>query len=218
MTELFLKSQAEKIYKLLVEEYPNPRPALHYNSSYELLAATILSAQFTDERVNSVTKYLFEIFPNPKMLSSAKVEDLEKIIFSTGFFKQKAKNLIACCKKIVKEHNSEVPRDFDELVKLPGVGRKTASVVAGNAFGIPSIAVDTHVKRLANLLGLVDSKNPDLIEIKLKTLLPEKHWINISHLFAMHGKKVCVAQKPKCRICILKNYCPSFKNEKVKNG
>jgi endonuclease-3 len=211
MTKLFLKDQAEKIYKLLAKNYPDPKPSLVFNSPYELLVATILSAQCTDERVNKVTESLFKVFPNAKMLANAKAEDLEKIIFTTGFFKQKAKNLIACCKKIVKEHNSQVPKDFDELVKLPGVGRKTASVVAGNAFGIPSIAVDTHVKRLSNLLGLVDSKNPDLIEIKLKFLLPEKYWINISHLFAIHGKKVCVAQKPKCEICFLNNYCPSYK-------
>ncbi|GAB4144429.1 MAG: endonuclease III [Ignavibacteriales bacterium] len=215
MTKLFLKNQIDQIYKLLSAEYPDIKPALKFKNPFELLVATILSAQCTDERVNEVTKNFFKVFPNPKSISNASQDEIEKLIFSTGYYRQKAKNLIACCKKIVKEHAGQVPQDFDELVKLPGVGRKTASVIAGNVFGIPAIAVDTHVKRLSNLLGLVNSKNPDIIEMQLKLLLPEKHWVNISHLFASHGKKVCVSQKPKCNICVLKKYCPSYKSIEV---
>lgn len=216
MSELFIKNQALKIYKLLAEVYPNPKPALNYKSSFQLLIATILSAQCTDERVNKVTKELFHEYKDPKSFAEASISELEKKIYSTGYYKQKAKNIKACCTKLVKDWNSEVPQNFDDLVKLPGVGRKTASVVAGNAFNIPAVAVDTHVKRLMNLLGLVDSKNPDVIEMTIKMILPDKYWVNFSHLLANHGKKVCIAQKPKCQICILANYCPSKKNVEKK--
>ena len=211
MTELFIKKQTEKIYKLLAENYPNPKPALNYKSDFQLLIATILSAQCTDERVNKVTELLFELYPDAKSFAECDLEDLEKHIYSTGYYKQKAKNIKACCEELVKKWNSQVPSNFDDLVKLPGVGRKTASVVAGNAFNIPAIAVDTHVKRIVNLLGLSDSKNADVIELNLKMLLPQKYWVSFSHLLANHGKKICIAQRPKCNICFLSKYCPSKK-------
>lgn len=204
------KAFAKKIFDILKRQYPKVKPALEYSNPFELLIATILSAQCTDERVNIVTKELFKKYKSPKDFIKVSNEELEKDIFSTGFYKQKAKNIKACCAELVDKHNGKVPADFDELVKLQGVGRKTASVVAGNAFGIPSIAVDTHVKRLSNLLGFIDSQNPDKIEFRLKEFLPESYWINASHWLATHGRKICIANRPKCNECVLADLCPSF--------
>jgi len=205
------KLRAKKIFDLLKEEYPDAKIALNFSNPFQLLVATILSAQCTDQRVNLVTKELFKKYKSPKDFLNVSDEELEKDIFSTGFYKQKAKSIKACCKALIENHNGKVPADFDELVKLPGVGRKTASVVAGNAFGIPAIAVDTHVKRLSNLLGFVDTDNPDKIEMRLKELLPEEYWIQSSHLLATHGRKVCIANRPKCELCVIAKYCPSNK-------
>lgn len=202
---------AQKIFKLLEKEYPDAKPNLNFNSPFELLIATILSAQCTDERVNIVTKDLFKHYKNAYDYLTVPLSKIEKEIFSTGFYKQKARNIKKTCKILVDKFNGEVPNDFDELVKLPGVGRKTASVVLGNAFNMPAIAVDTHVIRLSNLLGLVKSKDPKKIELKLKELLPKSYWIKTSHLLANHGRKVCIARKPKCEICILSKLCPSNK-------
>lgn len=200
---------AKRIFDILKKEYPEVKPALNYSSPFQLLIATILSAQCTDERVNIVTKDLFKKYKKPQDFIHLNNEELEKEIFSTGFYKQKAKSIKACCEVLISAHKSKVPQDFDELVKLPGVGRKTASVIAGNAFGIPSIAVDTHVKRLSNLLGFIDSQNPDKIELRLKELLPESYWINSSHWLATHGRKVCIANRPKCDICVISDLCQS---------
>ncbi|MCL6495123.1 MAG: endonuclease III [Ignavibacterium sp.] len=205
------KLRVKKIFDLLKEEYPDAKIALNFSNPFQLLVATILSAQCTDQRVNIVTKELFKKYKSPKDFLNVSDEELEKDIFSTGFYKQKAKSIKACCKALIEKHNGKVPADFDELVKLPGVGRKTASVVAGNAFGIPAIAVDTHVKRLSNLLGFVDTDNPDKIEMRLKELLPEEYWIISSHLLATHGRKVCIANRPKCELCVIAKYCPSNK-------
>lgn len=204
------KDFAKRIFDILKKEYPKVKPALVYSNSFELLISTILSAQCTDERVNIVTKELFKKFKKPQDFINLSQEELEKEIFSTGFYKQKAKSIKACCEELIKKHKGKVPENFDELVKLPGVGRKTASVIAGNAFGIPAIAVDTHVKRLSNLLGFIDSQNPDKIEIRLKELLPESYWINSSHWLATHGRKVCIANRPKCNECVISDLCPSF--------
>ena len=200
-----------KIFELLRKEYPFNKPALEFSNSLELLIATILSAQCTDARVNIVTKELFKNYKTPEDYANANPKELEREIYSTGFYKQKTKSLIACCTKLVEEFNSEVPADFEALTKLPGVGRKTASVVASNAFGIPAIAVDTHVKRITNLLGIVDTKDVVKIEFKLKELLPEKDWGNSTHWFIAHGRKICIARRPKCDECFLKKYCPSAK-------
>lgn len=204
------KDFAKSIFDILKKEYPKVKPALVYSNSFELLIATILSAQCTDERVNLVTKELFKKYKKPQDFINLTQEDLEKEIFSTGFYKQKARSIKACCEELIKNHNGKVPADFDALVKLSGVGRKTASVIAGNAFGIPAIAVDTHVKRLSNLLGFVDSKNPDKIELRLKELLPESYWINSSHWLATHGRKICIANRPRCSECVISDLCPSF--------
>ncbi len=204
------KDFAKKIIDILKKEYPKVKSALEYSNPFELLVSTILSAQCTDERVNLVTKELFKKYKKPQDFVNLSNAELEKEIFSTGFYKQKAKSIKACCQELISNHKGKVPADFDELVKLPGVGRKTASVIAGNAFGIPAIAVDTHVKRLSNLLGFIDSQNPDKIEIRLKELLPESYWINSSHWLATHGRKICIANRPKCNDCVIGDLCPSF--------
>ncbi len=200
-----------KIFDILSDEYPDVKPALDYSSPFELLVATILSAQCTDERVNIVTKSLFKKYKKPEDYIKVDINELEKDIFSTGFYKQKAKSIKKCCITLIEKFNGEVPNNFDALTNLPGVGRKTASVVAGNAFGIPAIAVDTHVKRLSNLLGFVETDNPEKIEFALKELLPESYWVNSSHYLATHGRRICNARNPKCNECVINIYCPSKK-------
>lgn len=201
---------ARKIFSMLKKEYPAVKPALDYSNPFQLLIATILSAQCTDERVNIVTKSLFKKYKKPADFLNVKNEELEKDIYSTGFYRQKAKSIKQCCNALIEKYGGKVPADFNELNSLPGVGRKTASVVAGNAFGIPAVAVDTHVKRLSNLLGFIDSKNPDKIEERIKELLPEEDWVNSSHWLATHGRRVCIARKPHCGRCVIGGLCPSF--------
>ncbi len=205
-----MKKRAKKIFDILGREYPGVRPALEYSNPFELLIATILSAQCTDQRVNLVTKELFKDLKHPKDFVKISIAELEKKIFSTGFYKQKAKSIKACCLILIEQYNGIVPNEFDLLTKLPGVGRKTASVIAGNAFGIPAVAVDTHVIRLSNLLGFVKTKDPVKIEFRLKEILPESYWINASHWLASHGRSVCIARKPKCFECVIGDLCPSF--------
>jgi len=204
------KKRAEKIFSLLRKEYPDPKPALNYKTAFQLLISTILAAQCTDARVNIVTKDLFKKYKTPQDYIYVSSEELEKDIHSTGFYKAKAKSIKQCCLELVEKHKGKVPANFDELNKLHGVGRKTASVVAGNAFGIPSIAVDTHVKRLSNLLGFIESEDTFKIELRMKELLPEKDWINSSHWLMSHGRKICIARRPKCLQCVVGNLCPSF--------
>jgi len=204
------KKFAGKIFSVLKKEYPDAKSALNYSNPFQLLIATILSAQCTDERVNIVTKTLFKKYRNPEDFIRTGTDKLEKDIYSTGFYRQKAKSIMNCCQALQDGYQGKVPEDFNALTKLPGVGRKTASVVAGNAFGIPAIAVDTHVKRLSKLLGFINSVDPEKIEFKLKELLPEKDWVNASHLLATHGRKICIARKPRCLKCAVGNYCPSF--------
>ncbi|MBK7103917.1 MAG: endonuclease III [Ignavibacteriae bacterium] len=206
----------KKIFAILKKEYPNTKPQLEFTNPLQLLVATILSAQCTDARVNIVTKELFKKYVDAEDFSNAKIEELEKYIFSTGFYKQKAKSIKNCCTILVEKYNSTVPNNFDELTKLPGVGRKTASVVAGHAFNIPAIAVDTHVNRISNLLGLVNSSNPEIIENKLKTLLPKEDWVNSTHWFINHGRKICIARRPNCKNCVVEKYCPSSNLKKEK--
>jgi len=203
-------NHTKKIFDLLKKEYPDVKIALDFTNAFELLIATILSAQSTDARVNIVTKDLFKKYKRPKDFILVSDEKLEKDIFSTGFYRQKAKSIKNCCIVLVEKYGGKVPADFDELTQLPGVGRKTASVVAGNAFGIPAIAVDTHVIRLTNLLGFVNTKDPEKIESKMKELLPVEDWIKSSHYLATHGRKICIARRPRCLECILGDLCPSF--------
>ena len=203
-------SYAKEVFNLLKKEYPSVKSALDFKTPFELLIATILSAQSTDARVNIVTKDLFKKYKLPKDYISVSDAELEKDVFSTGFYRQKSKSIKKCCQALIDNYEGKVPPDFDLLITLPGVGRKTASVVAGNGFGIPSIAVDTHVIRLSNLLGLVNTKDPEKIEFKLKELLPEEDWINSSHYLATHGRKICIARKPKCSVCVIGKLCPSY--------
>lgn len=202
--------RAVEILSRLKKEYPSVKIALDFSSPFQLLIATILSAQCTDARVNIVTKTLFKKYKSPKDFIKVPNEELEKDIYSTGFYKQKTKSIKSCCQTLLNDYSAEVPADFDKLVALPGVGRKTASVVAGNAFNIPAIAVDTHVKRLSNLLGFINSDDPEKIEIRLKELFPKKDWIISSHYLASHGRKICIARKPHCLQCVIGDLCPSF--------
>ncbi len=205
---------AKKIFDRLKKEYPGVRSALNFKNPFQLLISTILSAQCTDERVNIVAKELYKKYKKPEDFLKVSSQELEKDIYSTGFYRNKAKSIKNCCEKLVRDFGGKVPADFEALNKLSGVGRKTASVVAGNGFGIPAIAVDTHVIRLSNLLGFIKEKDPVKIEFKLKELLPVDDWINSSHYLATHGRRICIANRPKCFECVLGNLCPSF-NKKV---
>ncbi len=203
------KQRARLITRSLAAAYPVAVCALNHESPFQLLAATILSAQCTDERVNLVTPELFRRWPTPDALARAKQEDVESVIRSTGFFRAKATNLIGMARELVQRHQGELPRTIEELTSLPGVGRKTANVLLGTAFGIASgVVVDTHVKRIANLLGLTTSGNPEQIERDLMALLPQSDWVNFSHRLIHHGRRVCIARRPKCEECPLLRHCP----------
>jgi endonuclease III len=194
----------------LREIYPDARCALDHRNAYQLLCATILSAQCTDARVNMVTPTLFAKYPTPFELARAKPEDVEEIIKSTGFFRNKAKSLIGMARALVADHGGKVPNTMEALRVLPGVGRKTANVVLGNAFGInEGITVDTHVARLAKLLGLTRHDDPAKIERALMPLFPQEEWALLSHLLIFHGRQVCIARRPQCGRCVLADICPS---------
>lgn len=210
MNEAKEKIRAVNILGRLKKAYPKVETALEHETPFQLLISTILSAQCTDQRVNIVTKTLFKKYKKPEDYLKVRNSELEKDIFSTGYYKQKAKNIKKCCSVLLEKYFGRVPEDFDSLTKLPGVGRKTASVVAGNAFGVPAIAVDTHVMRLSNLFGFIKSKNPDKIEARLKELFPKKDWVDSSHLMATHGRMVCIARRPKCNECFLTDLCPGY--------
>lgn len=188
--------------------YPIVRCGLNFQGPFQLLVATVLSAQCTDARVNIVTPALFVRFPDPASLARAEVDELEGLIRSTGFFRAKSKNLIAMAQRLVQDHDGKVPAEMDSLTALAGVGRKTANVVMGNAFGIVSgVVVDTHVKRLSYRLGLTERTDPVQIEQELNTLLPQSAWVDFSHRLIEHGRKFCIAQRPKCLTCELFAIC-----------
>lgn len=204
------RKRAAQILARLKRTYPDARCALNHRDAYQLIVATILSAQCTDVRVNLVTPELFRRYPSPTALATARQPDVEKIIQSTGFFRNKAKNLIAMAQALVADHESEVPRTMADLQALPGVGRKTANVVLGNAFGInEGVTVDTHVARLSQLLGLTRETDPVKIERDLMALFPRKSWALLSHLLIFHGRQICIARRPKCMECVLNELCPS---------
>jgi len=204
-----LKSRTKTIIQRLKRYYPHAHCALQFTSPLELLVATVLSAQCTDERVNKVTPELFRCHKNAKDYAAAELPQLEQHINSTGFFRAKAKALQGIGKELVAKHNGEVPRDFAALVKLPGVGRKTANVVMGNAFHEASgIVVDTHVKRVAFRLGLTRAQRPEKIEAELSALVPISDWIMFSHWLIFHGRQICKARKPLCERCVLEGLCP----------
>jgi len=204
-----LATRAQKIADELFRLYPQPECALTHEDAFQLAVATILSAQCTDERVNMVTPVLFKKYPTPKKLAAATQENIEEIIKSTGFFRNKAKNVLGFARAIVGDYGGIVPNELDELIKLPGIGRKTANVVLGTAFGIASgVVVDTHVTRLSNRMGFVDNEDAVKIERVLMQLLPQEHWINFSHAMIWHGRRVCNARKPNCTECTLAKLCP----------
>jgi endonuclease-3 len=209
MTQQKDAERAKKIISILKKEYPDAKTPLKHNNPLQLLVATILSAQCTDERVNMVTPALFSKYKSTGDFAEARPGDVEKIIRSTGFFKNKTKSIIGCCRSIVEKHGGRVPASLDDLVKLPGVGRKTANVVLSSCFNIPGIVVDTHVKRLTNLLKLTGNSDPVKIEFDLMKVVPRKDWSLFSILLIFHGRNICIARRPKCCECTINGLCPS---------
>ncbi len=203
------KADPSDFIRLLKQEYPDAHCELDHRNAFELLIATILSAQCTDVRVNIVTKVLFKEYSTPKKLATAVPAEIEEIIRSTGFFKNKTKSIIGCAQALVGQHKSRVPESIEALIALPGVGRKTANVVLGNAFGISSgIVVDTHVIRLSNRFGWTKSQAAEVIEKELLKKVPQQDWIIFSHLLITHGRKICKARNPSCESCFLFDPCP----------
>ena len=201
------KRRCQRIVNVLKKTLPQAIVELDHHTPFQLLIATILSAQCTDERVNSVTPALFQQFPGPTELAQADSEAVEAIIRPTGFFRSKAKNLIACGQQLMREFHGNVPQTMEELTSLPGIGRKTANVMLGACFGKPAIIVDTHVKRVANRLAFTTSSDPTKIEATLQSLFPQKEWTGVSQRLLLHGRYVCVARKPKCEECMISEEC-----------
>ena len=209
-----LKKQSKSIVKILNKKYGELECFLFHNNAFELLCAVMLSAQCTDDRVNMVTPALFEKFPTPKKLSKAKLEDVEELIKSCGFYKNKAKNLISMAQRLMSHHNGIIPETIEELTALAGVGRKTANVVLGNWFGKSAgVVVDTHVKRITNLLGITQKKEPEKIELELNEIIPKKYWDNFSLWLISHGRETCIARRPQCAECDLNKYCDTYQKK-----
>jgi len=206
------RERARKILQKLEEAYPEARTELRHRDPFELLVATVLSAQATDKSVNQATPALFERFPDPAALAAAEAEEVEPYIKSIGLYRTKARNLVALARKLVAEHGGRVPRDKRALMELPGVGWKTATVVLGAAFGVPGIAVDTHLTRLARRLCLSAARTPERIGAELEELFPREKWVFVHHALILHGRYVCTARKPKCDNCVLAEYCPNRQN------
>jgi endonuclease-3 len=203
------KARAARILELLEKQYPAAEIALNYANPLELLISTILSAQATDEQINAITPKLFKKYKTPEDFADADVKELEQYIKSSGFYHNKAKNIQNCCRTIVEKFHSKVPKTMDELLELPGVGRKTANIVLANAFGIiEGIAVDTHVARLAQRLGLSEKNDPNKIEQDLMQLVLKDRWMRMTDLLIWHGRRVCTAKKPNCEGCVLNKICP----------
>jgi endonuclease-3 len=211
------KARTAEVIRRLKKAYPDAHCALNHTTPFELLIATILSAQCTDQRVNIVTADLFRKYRGPADFLEVSQEELERDIHSTGFFRNKAKNIQAACRRLIDEFGGEVPQTMDELLTLGGVARKTANVVLGNAFGIASgVVVDTHVGRLSQRLGLTTEETAEKIETALAALVPKKHWIMFPHYLITHGRRVCNARKPKCDICVLADICPHVAEARTK--
>jgi len=204
------KTRVLKIIELLEKEHPDAKIALNYTNPLELLVATILSAQCTDKRVNIVTKTLFKKYRKVEDYANADLAEFEEDIRSTGFYRNKARNIKKCCQILVEKFNSKVPKTMEDMLELPGVARKTANIVLSNAYGvIVGVAVDTHVRRLSKRLGLSEHKDPNKIERDLMEIVPKTEWMRITDLLIFHGRRICVARKPKCGVCILNKLCPS---------
>lgn len=209
-TQMDLKERIEKIVRLLEKEHPDAKIALNFSNPLELLVATILSAQCTDERVNMVTQVLFKKYTKAEDYANVDLAELERDIKSTGFYHNKAKNIQSCCRLLVEKHQGKVPSTMEELVELPGVARKTANIVLYGAYGIVAgVAVDTHVRRLSQRLGLTKFDDPEKIEQDLMKLVPKEKWMRFADLLIFHGRRVCNAKKPNCGGCVLSQICPS---------
>ena len=203
-------ARAAEAFDLLTEEYPEAHCELDFVEAFQLGVATILSAQTTDVRVNMVTPELFRRYPDAKALANAAQDDVEQVVKSTGFFRNKSKNIIGFARGLMADHDGAVPRTMAELSALPGVGRKTANVILGNAFGLDEgVVVDTHVKRITTLLGFTKEKTPEKVEQDLMALFPRERWTLLAHLLIWHGRRVCDAKKPRCEACTLSGLCPS---------
>jgi endonuclease-3 len=203
------EQRIRKIIETLEQEFPEARIRLNHSNPFELLVATILSAQCTDERVNIVTNQLFAEYRTPQDFANIEPAELEKRIYSTGYYKSKAKHIIMSSKEILEKFNGEVPNTMDDLLQLPGVGRKTANVVLSHSFNTPGIVVDTHVTRIANRLGLVATRDAKKIEFVLREIVPKSKWVLFTHLLIAHGRKYCAARKPRCKECPINHLCPS---------
>ena len=203
------RHRAEQVLAALEQGYPDAATELAFGTPFELLVATILSAQATDVSVNAATPALFAAYPDASALAKATAKQIEPFIRTIGLFRNKAKNIVAAAKQIVKLHGGDVPDDYDDLLDLPGVGRKTANVVASNAFGRPAIAVDTHVGRLARRLKFSSHQDPNKVEKDLESLFPQEHWVFLHHSLILHGRRVCYARNPACDACTLATLCPS---------
>lgn len=202
------KRRARAILKRLAAAYPDSRPGLKFEGTFQLLVASILSAQCTDVRVNKTTPGLFQKYPTPAHFARAKQKDLEYEVHSCGFYRNKAKNIIGACRLICEEFGGEVPNDFDALRKLPGVGRKIANILLNDGFGVPAIAVDTHVFRLSHRFHLANARDPDRTEFQLREVVPKDFLARFNHLFTFHGRRVCHARKPRCGVCPVEKQCP----------
>ena len=213
------KSNATQIYKILSKTYPNVKCELTFKTPFQLLVATVLSAQCTDKRVNMVTPNLFKKFGTPEKMAKARQTEIEKFIRSAGFYRTKAKNIKLLSNKLLTDFEGKVPKNLESLIKLPGVGRKTANVVLGHAYGIPGITVDTHFGRLSRRFGWSKNQDPVKVENDVSKLIAEKEWTNLSQRLIWHGRRVCFARNPACGACVLKSICPSFgigiKDEKL---
>ena len=204
------KARAKAIYRILTKNYPNVRCELVYKNPYQLLVATVLSAQCTDKRVNQTTPALFKKYNSIKKMAAADIKDLQQLIKSTGFYRAKAKNIKNLSQKILIDFNGKVPSNIEYLVTLPGVGRKTANVVLGHGFNIPGITVDTHFGRLSRRFGWSNQKDPVKVEFEVGKLIPEKEWTNLSQRLIWHGRRVCHSRKPACGACAIAKLCPSY--------
>jgi len=204
-------NKQQAILKILAETYPNPKTELNHDTPFQLLIATILSAQCTDKQVNLITSKLFADHPTLESMAALSVEEIEDYIRTAGLWKNKARNIKETCQILLEKYNGEVPKTREELMELPGVGRKTANVVLANAFRIPAFAVDTHVHRVANRLALVNSNNVDQTERQLMEIVPKSDWLDAHHWLILHGRRVCKARNPECHLCPLNQLCPSVK-------
>ncbi|OFI05075.1 endonuclease III [Clostridium acetireducens DSM 10703] len=215
------KNKVDEILKILEKNYPEAKCALKFETPYQLLVSTILSAQCTDVRVNAVTEELYKKYDNPQKILTLSTEELGEKIKSCGLYKNKSKNILSATEKILKDYNGEVPKTREELLKLPGVGRKTANVVLSNAYGIPAIAVDTHVFRVSNRIGIGIGKNPDQVEKSLMENIQKSMWSKAHHYLIWHGRLICKARNPKCSECALNKYCNYYnevENNKIKTS